>query len=95
MRYYISDTNHPKGFVEVTEDEYIALFGDETIRPYVSKVYCEELLIDEVPTELREAVQAVINNRINHWSRYEEAADLAEINQQYIETDLREMEVEV
>lgn len=70
MRYYISDENHPMGFVEASEAEYTAIFGDETIRPYASKVYYGELSIDEVPVELRASVQATVNEKIKRWGEY-------------------------
>lgn len=70
MRYYILDESQPLGFIEVSKSEYDALFGDETIRPYVSKVYSGELIIDDVPEHLRASVRLVVDNRINRWGIY-------------------------
>lgn len=70
MRYYILDEKQPLGFLEVSKDEYVALFGDETIRTYVSAVYQGEIHIDDVPAELKASVQAVVDNRINRWGVY-------------------------
>lgn len=70
-RYYISDENQPLGFLEVSEAEYTALFGDETTHHYVSAVYQGELHIDDVPTDLQASVQAAVDNRINRWGLYE------------------------
>ena len=75
MRYYILDEKQPLGFLEVSKDEYIALFGDENIRTYVSAVYQGEILIDDVPAELRASVQTVVDNRINRWGLYENIED--------------------
>lgn len=69
-RYYIS-VNNDKGFEEISEAEFVSLFGDETTRPYAGKVYKGTLSIEEVPEELREAVQAVVNTKIERWGTYE------------------------
>lgn len=70
--YYISDQTQPRGFVEVTETEFVALIGDETTRPYAGKVYRGEITIEEVPEELREAVQAVVDAKIARFGEYME-----------------------
>lgn len=71
MTHYYIAANNEKGFEEITEAEWLALFGDETTRPYANKVYKGELSIDEVPEELRESVQAVVNAKIAKWGTYE------------------------
>lgn len=68
-RYYIS-ANNEKGFIEVSEEEFTALLGTDETRPYASKVYRGELTIEEVPTELREAVQSVVDNKIAKFGEY-------------------------
>ena len=78
MRYYIFDEKQPNGFLEVTKDEYIALFGDELTDPYVSKVYRGEIHISDVPAELQASVQAVVDNRIDRWGQYTETDILIE-----------------
>ena len=75
MRYYIADESQENGFIEVTEVEYNALFGDETIRPYVQSVYRREIMIEDVPVEYQEAVQIVIDNRVQRWGLYEEVVE--------------------
>ena len=71
-RYYISDPTAERGFVELTETEWFALIGDDTTRPYADKVYRGEIAIDEVPEDLREAVQAVVDAKIERWGLYSE-----------------------
>lgn len=72
MKYYIADDSQAKGFVEVSEAEYNALFGDDAIRPYVQAVYCGEITIDDVPTEYQECVQTVVSNKVSRWGLYTE-----------------------
>lgn len=69
--YYITDLTQPKGFVEVTEAEWNAIVGTDETRPYASQVYRGEMTIEEVPEELREEVQTVVNNKIARWGTYE------------------------
>lgn len=69
--YYISASNAEKGFIEVTETEYYTLRGDDTVHPYASRVYRSEMTIDEVPEELREEVQTVVDRRIERLGKYE------------------------
>lgn len=69
--YYIADNTQPKGFIEVTEAEWNALIGTEETRPYANQVYRGELSIEEVPEDLREAVQAVVDTKIARWGTYE------------------------
>ncbi len=79
MKYYIEDKSQPKGFIETTETEYMALFGDDTIRPYVQAVYCGEIAIDDVPYEYQETVQAVVSNKVNRWGLYESIVEYEEV----------------
>ena len=69
-RYYITDLNAERGFVEVSEDEFHALLGTDETRLYVSKVYRGTMSIDDVPIELREEVRAVVNNKIARFGEY-------------------------
>lgn len=70
--YYITNLNLEKGFEEITESEWNGLFGDENTRPYISQVYREEITIDEVPEEYREAVSACVANRVAKFGKYSE-----------------------
>ena len=70
--YYITNPNLPRGFDEVTESEFLAFVGDESTRPYAGKVYRGELLIEEVPEELRDAVQSVVDAKIARLGVYVE-----------------------
>ena len=87
MRYYVSDKNHPMGFTEVSESEYIAIFGDETIRPYTSKVYYGELSIDEVPIELQTSVLSAVEERVRRWGLFDDAVDIEGIGYTYTESE--------
>lgn len=70
--YYLSNPNSPKGFDEVTEEEFYAILGDETTKPYAGKVYRGELTIEEVPEDIREAVIAVVEARTARFGVYTE-----------------------
>ena len=70
--YYITNPNLPRGFEEVTESEFLAFVGDESTRPYTGKVYRGELSIEEVPEELRDAVQSVVDAKIARLGVYVE-----------------------
>lgn len=71
-RYYIGDKAAPKGFVELTESEWLALFGDDTTAPYASKVYRGEIDLSEVPEAIREEVEAVVATKVARWGLYSE-----------------------
>lgn len=70
MRYYLVNRNSARGFDEVTEDEYKAIMGDETTRPYASKVYRGKMTMEEVPEEYREAVSTVVAAKVARWGEY-------------------------
>lgn len=71
-RYYISDPTAERGFVELIETEWFALMGNDTTRPYAAQVYRGEITINEVPEELRETVQSIVDTKIARWGLYEE-----------------------
>lgn len=75
MKYYIEDKSQSKGFLEVTEAEYNALFGDVTIRPYAQAVYRGDTCIDDVPAEHRDVVKTVVSNKVSRWGVYENIED--------------------
>ena len=72
IRYYIVDAATDDGFAELTEEDFLAIMGDETVRPYASKVYRGLMSIEEVPEDLQEAVQAVVDAKIARWGEYDE-----------------------
>lgn len=69
--YYINDITQSNGFTEVSEDKFYSLVGTDEIRPYISKVYRGLISIDEVPEELREQIQTIVNNKITQFGEYE------------------------
>lgn len=68
MKYYVTINQR---LTEVTESEFKWLHGGKTVHPYASKVYRGEMTIDEVPEELREEVQTVVDRRIERLGKYE------------------------
>lgn len=70
--YYISDTTAPRGFVEVTESEYISLNGTDETRPYIGKLYRGEITAADVPDEIRTEVETIVQNRIARFGTYAE-----------------------
>lgn len=71
-RYYIFDNTVDYGFVELTETEWLAIMGDEITDPYAAKVYRGALSLDEVPADLRDAVQAVVDTKLAWFGPYSE-----------------------
>lgn len=49
--------------VSVTRTEYTRMVGDRTTRAYIAKVYNGRMTPEEVPEELREAVEAAVAAR--------------------------------
>lgn len=71
-RYYIANPEAPKGFEELTEEEFIAIVGEEPNRSYANKVYRGTMSMDEVPEENREAVTAIVETKIAKWGEYDQ-----------------------
>ena len=71
--YYIMNSKAKNGFDEVTEEEYISLIGDDSIKSYTSKVYKGTISIDDVPEELRSKVEEVVANRVARYGNYEDS----------------------
>lgn len=69
-KFYIKNPNMPRGFEEVTEEQILSLFGDDTTRPYATQVYVGALSIDDVPKEIRETVSEIVKNKIEKWGEY-------------------------
>lgn len=71
-RYCVRDTSAPKGFVEVTEAEWLSVVGTDETAPYASKVYRGEITLYDVPEEIREEVEAVVQAKVDRWGLYSE-----------------------
>lgn len=71
-RYYISNPEAERGFEELTESEWISLIGEGENRTYANQVYRGEISIDDVPEELCEAVQAIVDAKIERFGEYME-----------------------
>lgn len=70
--YYIGDPTAPKGFVELTYEEWLALHGTDEAAPYASKVYRGEITLSDVPEAIREEVEAVVQAKVDRWGLYSE-----------------------
>lgn len=70
-RYYIS-ANNQKGFEELTETEFFAIVGDDTHRPYASKVYRGKMALEDVPDQYRATVEALVSARVERCGAYAE-----------------------
>lgn len=69
--YYLINKYAPRGFEEITEEEYIALAGFPPVKEYANKVYRGEMSIEDVPEEHREATQAVVDAKIARLGLYQ------------------------
>lgn len=61
-----------KGLEELSEAEYLTLYGDDTQRPYVLQLYRGDITISDVPEDLQEAVQTIVDNRIARWGLWKD-----------------------
>ena len=68
---YFSYINKVYGFGEVTQEEYIQLYGTDETRPYIGKLYRGEITEEEIPEELKEEVINVVEKRNTQWGTYE------------------------
>ena len=68
--YYIINPNSKKGFDKLTETEFQTIIGTGEVRQYANQVYCGELSISEVPFELQDSVQSVVNAKIAKFGEY-------------------------
>lgn len=68
--YYLLNRNAPRGFEEITEEEYLAVVGLSPVREYATKVYSGRMNIEDVPEEHRAATQAVVDARIARLGAY-------------------------
>ena len=69
--YYFINKNAPRGFEEVTEEEYLAVVGLSPVREYAEKVYRGEMSIEDVPEEHREQTKAVVDAKIARLGAYQ------------------------
>jgi hypothetical protein len=69
--YYLLNRNAPRGFEEITEEEYLAVVGLSPVREYAEKVYRGRMSIADVPEEHREKTQAVVDAKIARLGVYE------------------------
>lgn len=70
-KYYLFNRNAPQGVEEVTEDEYLSIIGLPPVKDYAFKVYHEQMSIEDVPEEHREATQAIVDAKIVHFGAYQ------------------------
>ena len=71
-RYYISNPEAEKGFEELTEAEWLGLFGEGENRTYANQVYRGEISIYDVPEENRATVETIVANKIAKFGKYSE-----------------------
>lgn len=64
--YYILSIDG-ENMEEISEYIYYSVIGDRVHDNYASKVYGNQIAIDEVPEELRSKVAEIVTNRINRW----------------------------
>lgn len=69
--YYLLNRNAPRGFEEITEEEYAAVVGFPPVKEYAAKVYKGRMSIEDVPEEHREQTQAVVDAKIARLGAYQ------------------------
>lgn len=69
-RYYIFSRDSETGFVELTEDEFHAVVGDETQRRYTDRLYRGKITADDVPNDIRESVCDIVSERVKRFGEY-------------------------
>ena len=70
-QYFLLNRNTPRGFEEITEEEYLAVVGEPPVKEYATKVYRGEMPIKDVPEEHREATRAVVDAKIARLGAYQ------------------------
>ena len=67
---------------EVSKEKWDSLHGDKELSPYIKRLYRNEILLEDIPGEKRQAVQTIVNNRIAEYGAYEDRPlSVAELNQ--------------
>lgn len=69
--YFLLNRNAPRGFEEITEEEYLAVVGEPPVKEYATKVYRGEMTIEDIPEEHREATQDVVDAKIARLGAYQ------------------------
>lgn len=69
--YYLINKSAPRGFEEITEEEYLAVAGLPPVKEYATKVYRGQMTINDVPEEHREKTQAVVEAKIARLGVYQ------------------------
>lgn len=69
--YYLLNRKAPRGFEEITKEEYLAVVGLSPVREYAEKVYRGRMSIEDVPEEHREKTRAVVDAKIARLGAYE------------------------
>ena len=70
-QYFLLNRNSPRGFEEITEEEYLAVVGEPPVKDYATKVYRGEMSIEDVPEEHREKTQSVVDAKIARLGAYQ------------------------
>ena len=66
---------------QITEDEYLSLFGEKEYRLYAHKLYYGMISIEDIPEDKRDVVQNIVNNRIVKYGSYDsQPATLNDMN---------------
>lgn len=67
-RYRVTDKTGTR--VDVTQEQYLQIVGDASTRAYVAKVYRGEMAVEDVPADLRDAVEGVVEARTEFSGEY-------------------------
>ena len=68
--YYIIDQTAERGFIEVTESEYISINGTAETAPYARQLYRGEITAADIPEDIRTEVETIVQNRIERFGTY-------------------------
>ena len=71
LKYFIADAKQPNGLREVSEAEWVEIFGEGIERTYADQVYHGEISINDVPEENCESVSRIVEKRTSLWGTYE------------------------
>lgn len=71
MELYLISNKELTGYEKVSSEVYHALFGNDTENDYAKQIYHGDMVIEDVPEEIRERVSILVNNRIERWGEFE------------------------